>query len=173
MNREIKFRGKGIEEYDKNKWYYGSYFIYNKINYFFFDDGSRIEEINEKIKKNITHKIIFEVQGDLNMENSIKLADVNPETVGQYTGLHDKNGKEIYEGDIVLYEDWERDYEGGDSDYFINKGIVEYCEDNCCYNVTERETVDISDVLYKDNDTLEVIGNIYDNPEMLKGVNKI
>ena len=87
----------------------------------------------------------------------------------QYTGLHDKNGKEIYEGDIVLYKDWEMAYEGGGNDSFINKGIVEYCEDNCCYNVTERQTVDITDVLYKDNEDLEVIGNIYDNPELLGG----
>ena len=85
----------------------------------------------------------------------------------QYTGLHDKNGKEIYEGDIVLYKDWEMAYEGGGNDSFINKGIVEYCEDNCCFNVTERQTVDLADVLYKDNEDLEVIGNIYDNPELL------
>lgn len=89
------------------------------------------------------------------------------DTVGQYTGLHDKNGKEIYEGDIVLYQDWEMAYEGGGNDSFINKGIVEYCEDNCCFNVTERQTVDLADVLYKDNEDLEVIGNIYDNPELL------
>lgn len=85
MNREIKFRGKGIEKYDKDKWYYGSYLKFNEINYMFFDDGSRSKEINEKLKKNIKNKIIFEVQGDFNMKNHIKLADVNPETVGQYT----------------------------------------------------------------------------------------
>lgn len=90
-------------------------------------------------------------------------------TLMQYTGLHDKNGKEIYEGDIVLYQDWEMAYEGGGNDSFINKGIVEYCEDNCCFNVTERQTVDLADVLYKDNEDLEVIGNIYDNPELLGG----
>ena len=106
---------------------------------------------------------------DTNMKNTF----IAPESTGlilmQYTGLHDKNEKEIYEGDIVLYEDWEMAYEGGGNDSFINKGIVEYCEDNCCYNVTERQTVDITDVLYKDNEDLEVIGNIYDNPELLGG----
>lgn len=89
------------------------------------------------------------------------------DTVGQYTGLHDKNGKEIYEGDVVLYEDWEMAYEGGGNDSFINKGIIEYVECNCCFNVTERQTVELQDVLYKDNESLEVIGNIYDNPELL------
>ena len=106
---------------------------------------------------------------DTNMKNTF----IAPESTGlilmQYTGLHDKNEKEIYEGDIVLYQDWEMAYEGGGNDSFINKGIVEYCEDNCCYNVTERQTVDITDVLYKDNEDLEVIGNIYENPELLGG----
>ena len=103
---------------------------------------------------------------------NIRYAEEEPiflDTIGQYTGLHDKNGKEIYEGDIVLYQDWEMAYEGGGNDSFINKGIVEYCEDNCCFNVTERQTVDLADVLYKDNEDLEVIGNIYDNPELLGG----
>ena len=152
MSREIKFRGKGIEEYDKDKWYYGSYFIYNAINYFCLDDGSRTKEINEKIKNNIKHKIIFEMQGDLNMENHIKLADVNPETVGQYTGLDDKNGKEIYEGDIVKYENMIGKI------MFFHGGFI-------LSDFEETEEWELGVI----NEETEVIGNIYDNPELLGG----
>ena len=158
MNREIKFRGKGIEEYDKDTWYYGSYFKYNEINYFCLDDGSRTEEINEKLKNNIKHKIIFEMQGDLNMENHIKLADVNVETVGQYTGLDDKNGKEIYEGDIVKL----------DSNMLKMTGIVTYHNNEAVF-VLEDLHDEIEECLWYMQEDLEVIGNIYDNPELLGG----
>ena len=104
-----------------------------------------------------------------NKNHNSEECDITALELMQYTGLHDKNGKEIYEGDIVLYRDWEMAYEGGGNDSFINKGMVEYCEDNCCFNVTERQTIDISDVLYEGNEDLEVIGNIYDNPELLEG----
>lgn len=136
--------------------------------------------MNRKIKfrgqqintKKWIHGYLYREKGLYLICENIRYAEKEPillDTVGQFTGLHDKNGKEIYEGDIVLYEDWEMAYEGGGNDSFINKGIVEYCEDNCCYNVTERQTVDITDVLYKDNEDLEVIGNIYENPELLGG----
>lgn len=147
MNREIKFRGKSIDE-----WVYG---MLCKVNE---GDTEHGEPIKYKIQTDEKEYGEY-VQYFITDEN----------TIGQYTGLHDKNGKKIYEGDIVLYQDWEMAYEGGGNDSFINKGIVEYCEDNCCYNVTERQTVDITDVLYKDNEDLEVIGNIYDNPELLGG----
>lgn len=147
MNREIKFRGISIDE-----WVYG---MLCKVN-----EGDT--EHGEPIK----YKIQTE---EKEYGEYVQCFITDEKTIGQYTGLHDKNGKEIYEGDIVLYEDWEKAYECRGNDNFINKGIVEYCEDNCCYNVTERQTVDITDVLYKDNEDLEVIGNIYENPELLGG----
>lgn len=147
MNREIKFRGISIDE-----WVYG---MLCKVN-----EGDT--EHGEPIK--------YKIQTDEKEYGEYVQCFITDEsTIGQYTGLHDKNGKEIYEGDIVLYQDWEMAYEGGGNDSFINKGIVEYCEDNCCFNVTERQTVDIADVLYKGNEDLEVIGNIYENPELLGG----
>ena len=70
-------------------------------------------------------------------------------------------------GDIVIFEDCEMSTESGYGDTFINQGVIEYNEENCCFNVTERITVELVDVLYKGNETLEVIGNIYDNPDLL------
>lgn len=149
MNREIKFRGKNKDI----GWVFG------QLAYGLNGETYIIEEVELDNSYGLEETILYPVMWHR----------VDPDIIAQYTGLHDKNGKEIYEGDIVLYEDWEMAYEGGGNDSFINKGIVEYCEDNCCYNVTERQTVDITDVLYKDNEDLEVIGNIYDNPELLGG----
>lgn len=150
MNREIKFRA-----WDKE---------YEKMTY--FDD----EDYSYSCPEVFRLEQVFKKDCNYNDYEDFRYEDITDEVeLMQYTGLHDKNGKEIYEGDIVLYKDWEMAYEGGGNDSFINKGIVEYCEDNCCYNVTERQTVDITDVLYKDNEDLEVIGNIYDNPELLGG----
>lgn len=103
---------------------------------------------------------------------NIRYAEEEPifiDTIGQYTGLKDKNGTKIFEGDIVLYKDWETTYwEGGGNDSFINKGIIEYLDENCCFNVTERQMVELEEVLYEGNETLEVIGNKWDNPELLE-----
>lgn len=69
--------------------------------------------------------------------------------VEQCTGLKDKNGKLIYEGDIVLVED--------------NKCPIEWESENARYNV-----VGYGEIAYLNYNDIEVIGNIHENPELLE-----
>lgn len=74
---------------------------------------------------------------------------VIPETVGQFTGLTDKNGVRVFEGDIVCIFDGE---------YF--SGVVKYSNEQGSF------TVDDTSLHYWVSD-IEVIGNVHDNPELL------
>lgn len=93
---------------------------------------------------------------------------VDPSTVGEYTGLKDKNGQRIFEGDIVTYEDAVADFEGYHDDVFLNCGEVGISAWDGIY-FTNRQTVDMSD-LYESETMVdcEIIGNIHDNPELLE-----
>ena len=79
---------------------------------------------------------------------------VYADTVGQYICLKDKNGKKIFEGDICEY------------DGYI--GVVEFDTDDSMFTFTYDENIETNfGCIY--GAELEVIGNIYDNPELLKG----
>ena len=127
---------------------------------------------------------IFTVIDDID-ENSSEVNEIEviPETVGQYTGLTDKNGKKIFEGDIFKFNDevWENYYTACGTEYdsceVENYGVVGFDEDRSCFdfvqykfneNSVEADLHENHDIEFADFiKELEVIGNIYDNKEIL------
>ena len=94
------------------------------------------------------------------------LYQVDPETVGQYIGLTDENGKKIFEGDIAEYEDEAPgQYEYHDS-LIINHGVIKYSEGSFYW--TNAVNANLQDSAYKGVADCKVIGNIYDNSELLE-----
>lgn len=143
MNREIIFRGKSSVT---NEWVYGSLVKCGNENYIIgFDevdlDGHHIRYYSDRP--------VFTKQ----------------ETIGQFTGLYDKNGKEIYEGDILMCIGQREDNKW--RKYFRK---VLFKNGSFCINVPEYN---VESYLHHHivNGELgwEVIGNIYDNPELLEG----
>lgn len=139
MNRTIKFRGKGIAN---NEWYYGDLIQVEsgRVHYFIIQD--------------------YEIQEQKIELNTCASPEVNPETVGQYTGLHDKNGKEIYEGDIVYCQT--KFGKAKSTIKFLDGKFVAYW-DSALTHMKNGHQISCYDI----NKKFEVIGNIYDNPESL------
>ena len=88
-------------------------------------------------------------------DKNLHVVTVIPETVGQYTGLTDKNGKRIFEGDIV-------DYISSDVIGNPKTGTI-IVED-----MTDYDTM----IYLNHSDELQIIGNIHDNPELLREASK-
>lgn len=90
---------------------------------------------------------------------------VKPETVGQFVGNLDKNGKRIFEGDIVKLHSWW--HASGPAGY--NKPIttVMYCDDVCGF--TPMCNYDCDCGVYHYAEECEVIGNIWDNKDLIGG----
>lgn len=137
--REILFRGKRA---DNGEWVEGCYFLANLTTQ----------------PHILTGKLEITGSGVITFEKF----KVIPETVGQYTGLTDKNGKKIFEGDICEVTMFT--CEGEDRHY-----LCEVCFDCGSFVFRERSGFDILFLDIYDFETdVEVIGNIYDNPELIK-----
>ncbi len=136
--REILFRGKTKES---GEWVQG-YFVYAKSDF----DSEECREADI-----IPHDTDRVYKGEYNV-----VFPCIPKTIGQYTGLIDKNGKKIFEGDIVNIEYPETT---------VKKCVIEYVGASFVGS-TLADNWEL-DGYY----SLEVIGNIHDNPELLEGEN--
>lgn len=140
--REILFRGKRI---DNGEWVYGN---------FVMDATEQVQR--EKIPLDPILADGFIRRYDL-AQQKIVMHEVDRKTVGQYTGLTDKNGTKIFEGDIC------KNTENGKT--AVVKWYEEYNAD-MLYCKSENHVYWLFDV---DFAKIEIIGNIHDNPELMGG----
>lgn len=150
MNREILFRGKRV---DNGEWVEGGYakhdgkvFIVTWIRY---NPDTRDWDIANYYEDNPHY-------------NSL-LIEVVPETVCQYTGLADKSGRNIFEGDIVKTSQYGVDDGKGHNFAGFDKFFVVFFEGSFCLENKWRR------FNFRSSRENEIIGNIYDNPELLEG----
>jgi uncharacterized phage protein (TIGR01671 family) len=153
MKREIKFRGISV---GSKAWIYGGYHLHKEI--------MLGVSTKEQYDNNIKSLIVLDGMSDWGLSVPINCYEVIKESIGQFTGLKDSNGIDIYEGDIVKYHDF---YEG---DYKEKGGIgfVQWDEEHhyiAQWSDDERYICSTWDLAK--NYGGEVIGNIYENPELL------
>lgn len=155
MNREILFKAK---RKDNGEWVEGYY------RYIPCVDGHYIMPTNPR--------------------NRIEQYEIDPDTLCQYTGLTDKNDKKIWENDILKFNDeiWDSCYTSCGTEYDSweaeNYGLVGYCDYSARYDFAkykynesqveadlhENHDIEFSEFVKEH----EVIGNIFDNPELLE-----
>ena len=136
--------------------------------------GEKVRLNGEKIKSNWVYGGIFPQNGDgdfaiiYQQEPTIEKYPVYADTVGQYTGTKDKKGKKIFEGDILKIKSHDYNYEYITQVYYSCHTL---CVDIYGQDYDSTAIGFADDIWDEDCCEIEVIGNIYDNPELLKGEN--
>lgn len=112
------------------------------------------EKLTDQISGTAAIVTYVNLAGDVTDLSEINIYFVLPETLGRFTGLTDKNGREIFEGDIVSLSE------------YTCRGKVEWsCGLSGFFIEINHSHLELANYLVSH---LEVVGNIYDNPELLK-----
>jgi len=161
MNREIKFRGRIA---DTREWLYGSLLILTTGHYI-VPAGTYYNEITDfDIDEKITVNALWEHND---------FYQVIPETVGQYTGLKDRKGKDIYEGDIIQYTfDSPESLYATENGLKVRKSKVFWSEWRGSFAVGNSLANNNLFNYVRNGNRVEVIGNIHENPELLEVQNE-
>ena len=139
--REILFRGK---QRVNGEWVYGDFMHGNE-------------------RKSLRDSIFVYDSETQSFDNYV----IDSSTIGQYTGLTDKNGKKIFEGDIIKYKNTDGIKFNGVALTVIGK--VVYNEKNASFAISGKDEIGAKHYDYFPIKNIEVIGNIHDNPELMKG----
>ncbi len=174
---DIKFRARDI---DTNKWRYGQYIHLHRTTHCFKED-------NDADKDNDIHQIVFEEMTDWDLPNRHLRADIDVNTLCQFTGIYDNNHVEIYEGDIVSFFGMKGEivFDKGAFGIYSHNINWEKIDENIlfytsCNNPLEACMCDTFISLWElywnfnelDNciDFVKIIGNKYDNPKLLEEI---
>lgn len=140
MSRPIKYRGKRL---DNGEWEYGYY--------------HRLDSAKDRNKAYIIPSYA----------SALYSFEVDPETVGQV--VKKQGEKELYDGDVVRYPDaYMNCGEDGDWEEIVSVGEIKWDEEEALYYVTNRQSIDMVS-FWEAIDEVEVIGNRFDHPHLLKG----
>jgi uncharacterized phage protein (TIGR01671 family) len=139
VSREIKFRAKSLKT--------------NEFVFGFFGQRTETSPVRETTQTYTINYILVD-NGFCGFEE----IEIDIKTLGQYTGLLDKNGKEIYEGDVVFSES---------NQYYKQDEIVWDCYD-MGWDIGKKDSWKLRSPM---SSKTEIIGSIYENPELIGGGN--
>jgi uncharacterized phage protein (TIGR01671 family) len=159
--REIECRGW---DKDTGRWYYGSYVRLERTTPYPMSQNPELDAQKFE-EEQVDHYIFFTESTDWGLETRKLRATVDPKSVGQYTSLRCKNGKKLYDQDILELEGSHPSYDLG------GIALIEWSDEDGGWFYEKREAGEVEtgylvELLAEYPDSY-VIGNKYQNPELL------